>query len=110
MDFKIHLEEGLDLSRDIRHRLIYKMNVEELKALYKYIIKNLDKGFIKPSSALFTFPILIARHSSTGKLCFCVNYRRLNAIIKKDRYPISLINKLMNRLAGAKYFTKFNIR
>ena len=40
---------------------------------------------------------------------FCVNYKRLNAIIKKDRYPISFIKKILAQLEGAKCFTKINI-
>jgi hypothetical protein len=52
----------------------------------------------------------MARHPSTGKLRFCVDFRKLNAIIKKDRYPIPLVDELMDRLAGAKFFTKLDIR
>jgi hypothetical protein len=74
MDFKIHLKDGADSNYAIRHKLIYKINTEKLKAFYKYIIKNLDKRFITLSSAPFTSLILIARNSSSGKLCFCVDY------------------------------------
>jgi hypothetical protein len=74
------------------------------------MIKNLDKEFIAPSSAPFASPILIARNPSSGKLRFCVDYRKLNAITKKDRYSISLVNELIDRLAGAKFFTKLDIR
>jgi hypothetical protein len=86
------------------------MNTEELEASYKYMIENLDKGFIAPSSAPFASPILIARNPSSGKLRFCVDYRKLNAITKKDRYPIPLVDELMDCLAGAKFFTKLDIR
>jgi hypothetical protein len=110
VDFKIDLEDGADLNRVIRHGLIYKINAEELEVVYKYLVENLNKGFIAPSAALFASPILMARHPSTGKLRFCVNFRKLNAIIKKDRYPILLVNELMNRLAGAKFFMKLDIR
>jgi hypothetical protein len=110
VDFKIYLEDEVDPVREIGHEPIYKMNAKELAAAYKYMIENLEKGFIAPSAAPFAFSILITRHPSTGKLRFCVDFRRLNAIIKKDRYLISLVNELMDRLAGAKYFTKLNIR
>jgi hypothetical protein len=109
MDFKIYLKDEADPVRDISHRSIYKMNAEELKAAYKYIAENLEKGFITPSSAPFASPILITRHPSTGKLRFCVDFKRLNAITKKNRYLIPLVNELINRLASAKYFTKLNI-
>jgi molybdenum cofactor biosynthesis enzyme MoaA len=109
IDFKIYLEDKADLVKDISHGPIYKINAEKLKAAYKYIAENLEKEFIAPSLAPFASPILMARHSSTGKLRFCVDFRRLNAITKKNRYLISLVNKLIDRLAGAKYFTKLNI-
>jgi hypothetical protein len=74
MDFKIYLKDGADPNHAIGHELIYKMNIKELKTFYKYIIENLDKGFIAPSSALFASLILIARNPSSGKLRFCVDY------------------------------------
>ena len=43
------------------------------------------------------------------KLRFCVDYRALNEITKKDRHPLPLISEALNRLAGAKYFTKLDI-
>jgi hypothetical protein len=110
VDFRIHLEDGADPNRAIGHGPIYKMNTEELEASYKYMVENLDKGFIAPSSAPFASPILMARNPSSGKLRFCVDYRKLNAITKKDRYPIPLVDELMDRLAGAKFFTKLDIR
>jgi hypothetical protein len=110
VDFKIHLEEGSDLVRQIGHGPIYKINAEELIAAYKYMMENLEKGFIALSAALFASPILMARNPSSGKLRFCVNFRRLNAITKKDRYPIPLVDELMDRLAGAKFFIKLDIR
>jgi hypothetical protein len=110
VDFKIYLENRVNPVKEISYEPIYKMNAEELAAAYKYIIENLEKEFIAPSAAPFASPILIARHPSTGKLRFCVDFRRLNAITKKDRYLIPLVNELMDRLAGAKYFTKLDIR
>jgi hypothetical protein len=110
VDFKVYLEEDSDPVRQIGHRSLYKMNAKELAAAYKYMMENLEKGFIALSAAPFASLILMARNPSSGKLRFCVDYRKLNAIIKKDRYPISLVDKLMDRLAGAKFFTKLDIR
>jgi hypothetical protein len=110
IDFKINLKDGADPNRAIGHGPIYKINAEELEAAYKYLVKNLDKGFIIPSLAPFASPILIVRHSSMSKLRFCIDFRKLNAIIKKNRYPIFLIDELIDCLTGAKFFTKLNIR
>ena len=45
-----------------------------------------------------------------GSLRFCVDYRKLNAISTKDRYPLPLIDELMERLSHARIFTKLDIR
>lgn len=45
-----------------------------------------------------------------GKLRICIDYRKLNAITKKDRYPLPLIDELLERLNGARIFTKLDIR
>lgn len=109
VDYKIGLEEGADPNLAIGHSPLFKQNAEELEAAKQYLMDNLNKGFIVPSSAPFASPILMAR-MPTGKLRFCVDYRKLNAISKKDRYPIPLIDELMERLNGAKIFTKLDIR
>ena len=74
-----------------------------------YITKNLAQGFIEESKAPFNSPILMVRKPSGG-LRFCVDYRKLNSITKKDRYPIPLIDEIFQRLGKAKIFTKLDIR
>ena len=54
-------------------------------------------------------PVLFVKKPSRG-IQFYVDYRRLNAITKKDRYPIPLIEETLAQLEGAKYFTKIDIR
>jgi hypothetical protein len=88
--------------------LLYKMLLKELEAAKQYIQENLDKGFIVPSQAPFALLILIIRKHN-GALCLYINYQKLNAITKKDQYPLPLINKLLEQLSKAKIFTKINI-
>jgi hypothetical protein len=85
------------------------MLAEELKVVKKYLVKNLDKGFIKPSQALFTALVLFVKKPD-GSLRFYIDYRKLNLLIKKDRYPLPLIDKTLARIRRAKLFTKLNIR
>jgi hypothetical protein len=85
------------------------MNVEELEAVREYILDNLYKGFIIPSNAPFTSPILIAEKLGGG-LYFCINYYKLNAIMRKDCYPLPLINEILEYISKAKIFTKLDIR
>ena len=56
---------------------------KELKVIKKYLVKNLDKGFIKSSQAPFTAPVLFTKKLD-GSLRFCINFRKLNLLIKKD--------------------------
>jgi hypothetical protein len=72
-------------------------------------VENLDKGFIAPGNAPFASPFLMARKPGGG-LRFCVDYRKLNAVTKKDRYPLPLVDELMQRLGKAKIFTKLDIQ
>ena len=85
------------------------MSPQNLDAVKYYLDLHLAKGFIQASSASYLFPVLFVKKPGGG-IRFCVDYRRLNAIIKKNRYPISLIEETLAQLEGAKYFTKINIR
>ena len=59
------------------------MSAKELEVVKKYLIDNLDKGFIEPSQALFTALVLFVKKPNRS-LCFYINYRKLNLITKKD--------------------------
>ena len=94
---------------DLRYSPLYKMSLAELEACRTYIRDNLEKGFIVPSDAPWAAPILMARKGDGG-LRLCVDFRRLNAITKKDRYPLPLIDETLARISGAKIFSKIDIR
>ena len=70
---------------------------------------NLVKGFIEPSQAPFASPILFTKKPNGG-LRFCIDYRKLNNITRKDRYPLPLLDKTLARINRAKIFTKLDIR
>ena len=107
-DYQIHLEDGTHPEQTIRHSPFYKQSQEELEAACEYVIDNLSKGFIRPSVAPYTSPILMAWKPGGG-LWFCVDYWKLNSITQKDRYPIPLVDKLMEQLSNAKVYTKLDI-
>ena len=56
---------------------------KELKVVNKYLVKNLDKGFIKSSQALFVAPVLFTKKPDRS-LCFYIDFRKLNLLTKKD--------------------------
>jgi hypothetical protein len=84
------------------------MSLDELKVLRKYLDDNLAKGFIRPSLFPAAAPIFFVRKPGGG-FRLCVDYRGLNAIIIKNRYPLSLVKETLNLMCGAVIFTKFNI-
>ena len=68
----------------------------------------LDQRFIWVSNSPAAAPVLFVKKPGGG-LRFCVDYRALNNIIKKDRYPLPLIKETLNNITRAKWFTKLNI-
>ena len=82
---------------------------QELKVLKDYIEESLQKGHIRPSSSPCGAPVLFVKKKD-GSLRLCVDYRSLNAITIKDRYPLPLIDTLLDRLKNAKIFTALDLR
>ena len=69
----------------------------------------MDKGFIVPSNSPFASPVLFVTKPN-GSLRFCIDFRKLNSITKKDQHPLPLIDETLARLSKAKLFTKLDIR
>ncbi|KAL2444003.1 Transposon Tf2-6 polyprotein [Exophiala dermatitidis] len=90
------------------HKKTYGMSQQELEAAKKYINDMLAKGFIRPSSSPIASPVILVKKPGGG-LRFCVDYRALNAITIKNRYPIPKIRETLDRLCKAKYYTKFDV-
>jgi len=76
--------------------------------LKNYINKNLKKNYIKPLILFANYPILFIKKNDILRLC--VNYRQLNEITIKNKYPLFLIKKLQHRIKGVKFLIKLNIR
>ncbi|TVY52595.1 Transposon Ty3-G Gag-Pol polyprotein [Lachnellula cervina] len=85
------------------------INTEKIpKAYHNYLNVFLKAGFIAPSYAPFASLVLFAL-KPRGGLRFCIDFYKLNAITRKDRYPLPLINKILRRISQAKIFTKLDI-
>ncbi|KKF92157.1 Retrotransposable element Tf2 155 kDa protein type 1 [Ceratocystis platani] len=104
MDHHIPLVEGAKLP----FGPLYSMSRDELKALREWLDENLRKGFIRPSSSHVASPVLFVKKADGG-LRFCVDYRALNAVTIKDRYPLPLVKETLNNLHGMGYFSKIDI-
>ena len=104
-DHKIKLE---DKSQSFRSWL-YFMSSYKLQKIKKYLKKNLKKKFITLSKASFASSILFIEKKDDS-LHFCVNYWKLNALIKRDRYSILLINEVLAWIQGSKYLTRLIVK
>lgn len=105
-DHKIKL---LDASQDHGHSLLRGMSRPQLEFVKRYLEDHLKKCLIEASSAPCSTPILLTMKPEGG-IRFCVDYRKLNELTKKDAYPIPLIEETLAQLKNAKYFTKTDIR
>jgi hypothetical protein len=89
-DHKIELEGDNTLG----YSPLYKMTTAELETVKEYLIDNLDKGFIEASQALYATPVLFVKKPD-GSLRFCIDFRKLNQLTCKDRYPLPLIDETL---------------
>ncbi len=87
---------------------LYQMFNHKLQKIKKYLIKHLNKEFIFFSFASYVLLILFAEKKDES-LCFCVDYRKLNALIKRDRYSLFLIDETLACIQESKYLTWLNI-
>ena len=88
---------------------LYHLSIKEQKVLRSWIDENLSKGFIRPSRSPSAAPIFFVPKKD-GSLRPCIDYRQLNANTIPDRHPLPLINQLLDRLSGARYFTSLDLK
>jgi hypothetical protein len=88
---------------------VYNMLGLELDLLCEFLDDMLGKGFIHASHSPAGTPVLFVKKKD-GSLCLCVDYCSLNHITIKNHYLLPLINKIMDRLGKAKFFTKIDLR
>ena len=87
---------------------IYSLGPVELETLKAYIETHLKTGFIRPSKSPAGAPILFDKKPD-GSLRLCVDYRGLNNLTIKNRYPLPLIGESLDRLGRAKRFTQLDL-
>jgi len=96
IDLAIELQPG----KEPPYGPIYPLSPRELAVLKEWLEENLAKGFIRESKSPASAPILFAPKKDRG-LRMCTDYRGLNAITIKNRYPLPLITKIIDQVTGA---------
>ncbi len=103
-DHKIELTSDVTSSRC----QAYWMSLYKLQKVKKYLNENLFKEFITSSKASYFSSVLFILKANED-LWFCVDYQKLNAIIKRNRYSLSLIDEMINKIVDCKHLTRLNI-
>jgi len=88
---------------------VYPLAPTEQKELDQFLKENLETGWIRPSKSPMASPLFFIKKKD-GTLWLVQDYRALNTMTVKNRYPLPLISELINKLRGAKYFTKLDVR
>ena len=87
----------------------YRMAPAELRELKSQLQELLDKGFIRPSTSPWGAPVLFVKKKD-GTLRLCIDYRELNKVTIKNKYPLPRIDDLLDQLRGARVFSKIDLR
>jgi hypothetical protein len=84
------------------------MSRDKLLVLRKTLTELLDKQFIRISNSPAAVPVLFVRKSGGG-FRFCIDYRGLNKLTRKDRYPFPLIYETLRNIGRARWYTKLDV-
>src|SRR5271155_1880979 len=88
---------------------VYPLAPSKQKELDLFLKENLETGQIRPSKSPMSSPVFFIKKKD-GSLRLVQDYRALNTITVKNKYPLPLISELINKLQGARYFTKLDVR
>jgi deoxyuridine 5'-triphosphate nucleotidohydrolase len=119
--FPEHLPKELPPTRSVDHRIEllpgttpiykapYRLAQTELDEMKKQIEEYLEQGWIKPSTSPYGAPVIFVKKKD-GSLRMCIDYRALNKVTIKNKYPMPRIDDIIDSTHGAKFFTKIDLR
>ncbi|GKA17128.1 putative reverse transcriptase domain-containing protein [Tanacetum coccineum] len=90
-------------------RAPYRLALSEMKELSDQLQELSAKGFIRPSSSPWRAPVLFVKKMD-GSFQMCINYRELNKLTVKNRYPLPRIDDLFDQLQGSRFYSKIDLR
>ena len=106
--FYDHQIELIESFAQLFRSRVYSLSFKKLETLQKYFHENLQKEFISSSKTSYVSSILFVVKSNE-QLRLCVDYRKLNAITKRNSYLISLIEEILTKVIDCKFIFKLNI-
>lgn len=105
VDHRIELE----LEKRPTYRISYRLSHGEKEEVEKYIQEFLEQGFMRPSKSPFGASVLLVKKKD-GSMRMCVDYRALNKVTIKDKYPLPRIDDLLDTMKGDTIFSKMDLR
>jgi hypothetical protein len=87
----------------------YRYSPTQKDEIERQVKEMLTNGVIQPSLSPFASPVILVKKKD-GSWRFCVEYRHLNAITVKNKYPLPIVDELLDELHGAVYFTKLDMK
>ena len=90
------------------YRRNYRMTEAEKSELKKQLTELLEKGLIRPSVSPFGSPVIFVRKKN-GELRLCIDYRAVNKLTVRNRYPLPRIDELLDQLGGATCFSSLDL-
>jgi len=104
IDHRIELEQGATPTA----RPMYRMSQNELEELRTQLEELVESGYIQQSRSPYAAPVIFVKKKD-GSIRMCIDYRALNKITIKNKYPIPRIDDLFDQLNGAKVFSKIDL-
>ncbi|MCO5577004.1 hypothetical protein L7F22_030826 [Adiantum nelumboides] len=87
----------------------YRVSQAQQEEIMRQVNELVEKGMVRPSSSPFCSPVLLV-HKKDGTYCMCVDYRALNKITIKNRFPVPCIEDLFDKLQGLTYFSRIDLK
>lgn len=118
----MRMKEGLGYTTMIEHEIILQPDTRPVKQRYypvspvkqrlldEELNRMLKEGIVEPSKSPWSSPAILVPKDGGTKYRFCVDYRALNAVTRKDAYPLPYISSILDRLKGARFLSSLDIK